>query len=508
MCPDFSPAPSPARPPASPPETPPAAHHADPLADPLGSPLGTPPGTQLSRQRWDIYCRVVDNLGDVGVCWRLASALSGCGQEVHLVIDDPSALQWLAAGATAEVQVHRWPGPDELGDVVIEAFGCSLPQAVLQALAKRVAQQQPQAVPMAESRQQPAPAPAPAPAPGTSPTFPTSTAAAPDAAPGTAPATAPAPGDLPIWLNLEHLSAEPYVEASHGLLSPQREGPPKWFFYPGFSRRTGGLLREPDLQARQRSFDRLAWLQSQGLQLRPHEKLVSLFCYANDHLPALLASLADTAQGGGPTLLLATAALPVAVRQMLSAAALKHPALRVHGLPLLSQIDFDHLLWASELNVVRGEDSLVRALWAARPFIWQAYVQRDQAHHAKVLALLDWLDGLDRLDARPEAPEAPAAHVRVHAKPDPARTPAPLNHQQAALQQMASVWRAWNGLPGCPWPGLPGRHDVLGWQTWRDSSLLRRDLMQQPSDLLGRLLAFVASRQQRPEQQTVPAANA
>jgi len=76
------------------------------------------------------------------------------------------------------------------------------------------------------------------------------------------------------------------------------------------------------------------------------------------------------------------------------------------------------------------------------------------------------------------------------------------------LQQMASVWRAWNGLPGCPWPGLPGRHDVLGWQTWRDSSLLRSDLMQQPSDLLGRLLAFVASRQQRPEQQTVPAANA
>ena len=29
----------------------------------------------------------------------------------------------------------------------------------------------------------------------------------------------------PVWINLEYLSAEPYVERSHGLPSPQLDGP-------------------------------------------------------------------------------------------------------------------------------------------------------------------------------------------------------------------------------------------------------------------------------------------
>ena len=40
---------------------------------------------------------------------------------------------------------------------------------------------------------------------------------------------------------------------------------------------------------------------------------------------------------------------------------------------------------------MRGEDSLVRALWAAKPFVWQLYPQSDDAHHTKLSAFLDWL---------------------------------------------------------------------------------------------------------------------
>ena len=65
--------------------------------------------------------------------------------------------------------------------------------------------------------------------------------------------------------------------------------------------------------------------------------------------------------------------------------------LAVTWLELLSQADFDHLLWASDVNFVRGEDSLVRALWAGRPLVWQPYPQHDNAHHAKLAAYLDWL---------------------------------------------------------------------------------------------------------------------
>lgn len=53
----------------------------------------------------------------------------------------------------------------------------------------------------------------------------------------------------PHWVNLEYLSAELWVEGSHLLPSPQSGGLTKRFFFPGFTEKTGGLLRERDLLA-------------------------------------------------------------------------------------------------------------------------------------------------------------------------------------------------------------------------------------------------------------------
>ena len=332
----------------------------------------------------DVYCRVVDNLGDAGVCWRLAANLAQRGQRVRLVIDDASPLAFMAPDGVAGVEVLAWPGPDATlapGAVVMEAFGCELPPATVAAMAQR-------ALP-------------------------------------------------PVWLNLEYLSAEAYVERSHGLPSPQGRGLRKWFFYPGFTPRTGGLLREPGLEARQRAFDRQAWLQAQGLTLQAGERVVTLFCYDNPALPALLHSLAEQ-----PTLLLLTPGL--AQQQVADAP----PGVRLHRLPWLTQPGFDELLWAAELNFVRGEDSLVRALWAGAPFVWQAYPQHDGAHAAKLQALTERLQ---------------------------------LPHEVAAL------WRAWNGLPS-PWPGLPPLQPA-----WRASALAARTVLREQPDLASQLLAFVTA---------------
>jgi hypothetical protein len=46
--------------------------------------------------QWDVFCRVIDNFGDIGVCWRLATQLAGQGQRVRLWVDDASALAWMA----------------------------------------------------------------------------------------------------------------------------------------------------------------------------------------------------------------------------------------------------------------------------------------------------------------------------------------------------------------------------------------------------------------------------
>lgn len=290
---------------------------------------------------WDIFCRVIDNHGDIGVCWRLARDLATRGETVRLWIDPPPAsgqawaLSWMAPQGHPGVQVGGWSEAASLvapGDVVVEAFGCDLPDSMVAAMAAK-----------------------------------------------------PRP---PRWINLEYLSAQDYAERSHRLPSPVLSGPGaglvKHFFYPGFTWGTGGLLREPDLLQRQESFDRKGWLQGVGIA-PAGERLVSLFCYEPAALAAMLRRL-DAAPG--PTRLLVTAGRAAAAVKACPAPA---SMLKLTYLPLLSQADFDHLLWACDFNFVRGEDSLVRALWAGRPFAWQIYPQHDDAHHGKLLAMLDWL---------------------------------------------------------------------------------------------------------------------
>ena len=301
---------------------------------------------------WDIFCKVIDNHGDIGVCWRLACALAGRGEQVRLWVDDVSALDWMAPGGQAGVEVRHWDAGATAaatpGDVVIEAFGCDLDAAFQAGLAGRTLSQ----------------------------------------------------GRQPAWINLEYLTAEDFAERTHGLPSPVLHGPAqglvKHFFYPGFTTGTGGLLREPGMAQRRATFNRNDWLHAQGMDIVDGERLVSLFCYEP---PALAALLEQLAQGPQPTRLLVTAGRAATAVQTeienknsLKPAWNGHEMLSISYLPLLTQADFDHLLWSCDFNFVRGEDSLVRALWAGQPFAWQIYPQHDGAHHAKLEAFLDWLD--------------------------------------------------------------------------------------------------------------------
>lgn len=281
---------------------------------------------------WDLFCRVIDNYGDIGVCWRLAADLGARGETVRLWVDDAAALAWMAPAGAANVRCLEWRRDTEMpepGDVVVEAFGCDPPPAFVARMARRE--------------------------------------------------------PPPRWINLEYLSAEAFVRRSHGLRSPQGGAGPgrgldKWFFYPGFEPGTGGLIRERGLVEAQRGFDRRSWLQSRGIATRPGERLVSLFCYDSAPVRSLPPALADVT-----TLLLAT---PGAAARALAQTTAPR-GLRCLQLPWLTQPDYDRLLWSCDLNFVRGEDSFVRAQWAGAPFVWQIYPQHDTAHAAKLQAFLD-----------------------------------------------------------------------------------------------------------------------
>lgn len=300
-------------------------------------------------QLWDIFCTVIDNHGDLGVCWRLTHQLREAGHRVRLWVDDASALSWMAPNANEEtgIELHPWTRASETStladlppsDVWIEAFGCNIPNAFVTH--------------------------------------------------GVATRTRP-----PLWINLEYLSAENWVTRMHGLPSPVMSGPAKgWtkhFFYPGFTPDTGGLLREAHLLQHQQAFDRQAWRTTHAPNLATSACLISLFCYEPVALPTLLKQLATT-----PNHLLVTPGRPLAaVQQALQG--MQVPPLW-SPLSYTDQATFDEMLWACDLNFVRGEDSLVRALWAGQPFVWHIYPQDDLAHHAKLEAFLDWLQAPDSL---------------------------------------------------------------------------------------------------------------
>lgn len=352
---------------------------------------------------WDVFCRVIDNHGDLGVCWRLTRQLRDRGHRVRLWVDDARALAWMAdpeqcSGADLAVlpwhqaeTAHKLPGL-EAADVWVEAFGCEIPPAFVQHA--------------------------------------TQCSARP-----------------PVWVNLEYLSAEAYVARTHGLPSPVMHGPAqgwvKHFFYPGFTAGTGGLLRETDLLQRQAAFDRAAWRRKHGVA--EEQRCISLFCYEPAALPELLTQLAVR----GDRLLVTPGRPTAAVQAALHTTGADEAQSRAWtALPHTPQDGFDAMLWGCDLNFVRGEDSLVRALWAGLPFVWHIYPQDDLAHHAKLDAFLDWLD-------------APTSLRRYH--------------------------HIWNGIWDAPLPSL----DDAELRAWRSCVQAARARLLAQDDLLTQLLAHV-----------------
>lgn len=340
-------------------------------------------------QSVDIFCEVIDNFGDIGVCWRLARQLAA--QEkltVNLWVNDLMRLKQLRPAIDTHAQqqhldgfcVRDWQAGLDYGsyqpaDMVIEAFGCKLPEPVVQAMAKQ-----------AKSS---------------------------------------------VWINLEYLSAEAWVEGCHQLSSPHTSlALKKYFYFPGFSAHTGGLLKEAGLNARRQFLQldlhkRAAFLHSLGISPAADATLVSLFCYPSAPVDALFAAMQtrDPVHCLVPQGVASVAVSRFLQRPAVAGACATSGQLTVQVIPFLEPDAYDQLLWCCDLNFVRGEDSLVRAIWAARPFVWQLYVQEERVHFDKLDAFLArYVDDLP----------APLAATVKHS------------------------WQAWNAVADAEfdWPGL------------------------------------------------------
>lgn len=323
----------------------------------------------MPRPHWSIFCQVIDNLGDIGVTWRLAKDLAERHAfNVTLWVDDLASFNKLSAhiNVSLDIQSHQginvvvWhPDPLKIStlinqrwhenppDVVIEAFACNLPESAIAFMR--------------------------------------------DCQPA------------PIWINLEYLSAEDWVEGCHKLPSPQ-QGLKKYFFFPGFTAKTGGLIRGKDADKcfqKMSDLECRSWLaQTSHLHLsdiHPNAQKISLFAYAPPALPFFLEVWANATQ---PTqiFLPLEASSDTLIRQiklffqvdhLLARKTLRNHQIWLTPIDLLSHQDYDKWLTQMDINMVRGEDSFVRAQWAGVPFLWQIYPQNAQTHEKKLQAFLN-----------------------------------------------------------------------------------------------------------------------
>ena len=308
-------------------------------------------------QTWHLFCRVIDNYGDIGVSWRLATQLQaklskrldGSSAQIVLIIDDLFTWRTLVGKTPsigthcANIEVLPWQEPlPPPAECVIEAFGCTLPEAY----------------------------------------------------------RAQMPRHTRHWFILDYFSAEAWVPSYHGLMSPQANGLNARFIYPSILPNTGGLLREDWYATEQDAFPAIAtdWRAKWRIP-EPQGEAYFLFGYEQAALAAWIHEWATQPQPR--TLFFAAGRLLADAQRQLNLRLIEGEpesigSLTLIALPFIPQRAFDRLLWNNTLNIVRGEDSLTRALWAGKPFIWHIYPTEDGAHWGKLDALLAAAgDGLD-----------------------------------------------------------------------------------------------------------------
>lgn len=279
--------------------------------------------SDLNQKTVWIFCRVIDNFGDAGVAWRLAKNLQAdLSCQVVLFIDNFTTLAHIVPELETQKQqqninqinIIHWKDDNTFSgslknlpkpDFVIETFACELSNRVKEIIFQNKA----------------------------------------------------------LWLNWEYLTAEHWAEEMHLLPSPQANGANKYFYFMGFSEKSGGLLREKNV-----------------LPKPPKKVSGSLKTYIFAYSSTIWQKWFDC-----------WADLPLNMHIDLAGNQVRLPEnhLSCQHAPFVSQDKFDDLLSQYDFLIVRGEDSFVRTQYTGKPFFWHIYPQENQAYIKKLHAFWD-----------------------------------------------------------------------------------------------------------------------
>lgn len=314
----------------------------------------------------DIFCDVIDNYGDAGFSLRLARALLKKDISVCFYCNNLKTLRSIMSHddlKNPSLRLRSWPSYADYvpSETVIEAFSCRLPEELNDRLRQACS----------------------------------------------------------LVIELDYLTAEKFAEDCHGL-SSSSDGIDSYFFFPGFTSKTGGVIFEEEFAEKIREHRQDV--------CNPEKMKLSLFSYENPRLQDLLSALKSSSFKPEITVFEGRALNnlnKVCQSDLKAGDSMIFGGLQVHARAMCSQPEYDEILLSSDLNLVRGEESVVRAMLSGKPFLWHIYVQDEGAHLIKLNSFFDRIAEYCAADAASKevVEKLRALHLFYNGSPDTPEIP-------------------------------------------------------------------------------------
>ena len=279
----------------------------------------------------DIFCQVIDNYGDVGVAYRLAREFKRVypNKKLRFVINQIEELNLIRKSEDIEIILYKDISKIEnSADLIIESFGCEIPKEYMDKALKK----------------------------------------------------------SKLIINLEYFSAEKWVDDFHLQESFLGGNLKKYFFIPGLSEKSGGILLDNEFLERKKKVEanKEYYLEKFGIKEK-YDLMGSIFSYEKnfDSLIEELKKLDKKII----LLILSEKTQKNFIKYFDNGN--NYDKIKFVKLPFFSYDKYEELLALCDFNLVRGEDSFVRALLLGKPFLWHIYPQDENTHIKKLESFLE-----------------------------------------------------------------------------------------------------------------------
>ena len=279
----------------------------------------------------DIFCQVIDNYGDVGVAYRLAREFKRVypNKKLRFVINQIEELNLIRKSEDIEIILYKDISKIEnSADLIIESFGCEIPKKYMDKALK----------------------------------------------------------NSKLIINLEYFSAEKWVDDFHLQESFLGGNLKKYFFIPGLSEKSGGILLDNEFLQRKKKVEanKEYYLEKFGIKEK-YDLIGSVFSYEKnfDSLIEELKKLNKKVI----LLILSEKTQKNFIKYFDNGN--NYDKIKFVKLPFFTYDKYEELLALCDFNLVRGEDSFVRALLLGKPFLWHIYPQDENTHIKKLESFLE-----------------------------------------------------------------------------------------------------------------------